>query len=151
MTVFKERVEHQEETPIEVPKIEIKSDELKGYEDKATDPITEEEKKLEIWEGLNKTKFINDYFDVKNTVDGDFALKMQTSVIDKFIKGELERKGYEKNIDNYKSVLEEIENEIGSNRLELFKRITKLTGYIKVLNKFTEAKRKKELYIQSDD
>jgi len=151
MTVFKERVEHQEETPTEVPKIEIKSDELKGYEDKATDPITEEEKKLEIWEGLNKTKFINDYFDVKNTVDGDFSLKMQTSVIDKFIKGELERKGYEKNIDNYKEILEEIENEIGSNRLELFKRITKLTGYIKVLNKFTEAKRKKELYIQSDD
>jgi len=148
--VFKTRtVESPVEPEIAQASQPIKSDELVGYETKTQDPLTVEEKKLEIWEGLNRRKFITEYFDIGN-IDGEFSLKMQTSVIDKYIRQELEEKGYEKNIENYKSVLSEIENEIGSSRLELFKRIEKLTNYAKLLNKMNELKKKKKLYISSD-
>jgi hypothetical protein len=126
------------------------SSELAGNETKATDEITVDEKTLEIWEGLNRRKYATEYFDIGN-IDGEFNLKMETAVIDKFIKGELETKKYEKNIDNWKEVLQEIENEIGSNRLELFTRIKKIVSYIRVLNKYRESKRRKEQFLNSNN
>jgi len=76
---------------------------------------------------------------------------MQTSVIDKYIKGELESRGYEKNIENYEKILQEIETEIGSDRLELFKRITKITQYAKALQRLNQAKALKEKFLNSID
>ena len=113
--------------------------------DKASEPLTKEEENLEIWEGLHRTKFVVDYFNIKEYAN-EFGLKMQTATIDKYIKGELENRKYEKNTENWKKVLGEIESEIGSNRLELFERIKKITGYIRALNRLNEAKKKKELY-----
>lgn len=150
--VFKTRIVEAPQIPEISPQAPqpTKSDKLSGNEAKATDPITEDEKNLEVWEGLNRRKFVTDYFDIGN-IDGEFNLKMDTAVIDKYIKQLIEEKGYEKNIDNYKSLLAEIENEIGSNRLEIFTRIKKLAGYAKVLNKINELKKKKKLYLPSDD
>lgn len=122
-----------------------KSDDLQGNETPTRNPLTEEEKTLDIWEGLNNCKYLSDYFKIK-AYEGEFSLKMQTSQIDKYIRAELETRGYEKNIDNYKKVLQEIESEIGSDRLETFKRITKITGYIRALKRLNEAKKRKELY-----
>ena len=76
---------------------------------------------------------------------------MQTSVIDKYIKGELESRGYEKNIENYEKILQEIETEIGSDRLELFKRITKITQYAKALQRLNQANALKEKFLNSID
>lgn len=76
---------------------------------------------------------------------------MPTSEIDKFVRAEMEERGFEKTIDNYQEVLREIEEEIGSSRLELFKRFTKLTGYIRAMAKFRKAKALKEKYIVSED
>lgn len=149
MTEFRTRQEpsQEPETAPQAPK-PLESDQLAGYEKKATEPLTPEEKKLDIWEGLNRRKFITEYFDIGN-IDGEFNLKMQTSQIDKFIRGELERLGHEKNTENYEKVLSEIEEEIGSSRLELFKRITKLTGYVRVLNRLAKDRADKEMYINS--
>jgi hypothetical protein len=147
--LFRVRTESPQEPEIDLqatPHREMVSDTLKGNEKKVGDPITEDEKKLDLWEGLNRTKFINDYFNIKNIVDADFSLKMQVSKIDKFIRRELEKKGYEKNIENYEAVLKEIEEEIGSSRLELFKRITKLAGYSDAVNRLNKAKELKEKY-----
>ena len=149
--VFRERVAPPVEPEIapQAP-IPLKSDELAGNERKLADPITEEEKKLDIWEGMNNRKFVTEYFNIGN-IDGEFNLKMDTSVIDKYIKAELENRKYEKNIDNWKAVLEEVEAEIGSSRMELFSRIKKIAGFIKAVNRLNEAKKKKELYAQSSD
>ena len=100
--VFKQRVEApvEPETAPQAPQPqELVSDSLRGNERKAGEILGSEEKKLEIWEGEHKRKFVTDYFDIGN-IDGEFNLKMDTSVIDKYIKGELENRKYEKNIDN---------------------------------------------------
>jgi hypothetical protein len=150
--IFKERVV---ESPVE-PEIalqrtepsDLPSDTLKGNERKVGDPLTEEQKILEIWEGEHKRKFVTEYFDIGN-IDGEFNLRMDTSVIDKYIKNELENRKYEKNTENWEKILQEIEMEIGSQRMELFSRIKKIVGYIKAVNRLEEAKKKKELYLSS--
>ena len=149
--VFRERVESPVEPEIapQAP-LEMKSDELAGNEKKVQDEPTNEEKKLDIWEGLWRKKYVNEYFDTHNTSD-DFTVKMPTSEIDKYVRSEIERLGYEKTTENYKKVLADIETEIGSDRLELFKRFTKITGYIRAVNKLNKAKALKEKYLNSID
>jgi len=117
-------------------------DKLQGNESPATDPLTVDEKNVEVWEGLNRTKFIEDHFNIKEYA-GEFPLKMQVSHIDKYIKNELSTREYEPNIDNYQKILQEIEEEAGSERLETFTRLKRISEYLKVLNKFESLKEKK--------
>lgn len=147
MEVFKTRTESTEEPEIapQAPR-PLESDELAGNETKASEPLSAEEKKVEIWEGMHNRKFVTEYFNIGN-IEGEFGLKMQTATIDKYIKQEIENKGYEKNIENYEKVLREIENEIGSSNLELFKRISKITNYIHALNRLYKAKALKDSYL----
>lgn len=146
MEVFKEKVQPKEEGDTIVKTTEVMPDALDGSETKLSEPLSAEEKKVEIWEGLNNRKYVTEYFDIGN-IEGEFGLKMQTSTIDKFIKGEIEKRGYENNIDNYEKILAEIEGEIGSSNLELFKRISKITNYIHALNKLYKAKALKDSYL----
>jgi hypothetical protein len=145
--IFRTRQEPPQEPEIalQAPSTQ-KSDELAGYEEKAQEELSEQESDLEIWEGLNRTKFINDFFDVR-AYEGEFNLKMQTATIDKYIKSELEKRGYQKNTENWKKIMSEIESEIGSDRMEKFKRINRITNYIKVLNKLYAAKELKNKYL----
>lgn len=112
---------------------------------KAQDEATMDEKQIEIWEGLNRTKFVNEYFDIK-AYEGEFNLKMQTSQINKYITSELESRSWEKSVDNWSKIMGEIEGEIGSKEMSVFDRISKITSYIRVLNKLNEAKKMKEKY-----
>lgn len=150
--VFKTRVEapvELETAPQSTKPQELQSDTLKGNETKVGEELDQEQLKLEIWEGEHRQKFITDYFGIKEYAE-EFGLKMQTSTIDKYIKSELEKRKYDKTIDNYKSILNEIETEIGSNRLELFTRIKKITGYVKAVSRLNDAKEKLKLYSPSD-
>jgi len=144
--IFRTRRPEAPDAPQAPPQsLELKSDKLAGNEGKMQEPETMDEKTLDIWEGLHRRKYATEYFDIGN-IDGEFNLKMETSIIDKYIKGELESKEYEKNTDNWKAILSEIEKEIGSDRMELFSRIKKIVGYIKVLNKLRQTKSLKEKY-----
>jgi hypothetical protein len=122
-----------------------KSDSLNGNELLAKDPETPEERNIEIWEGLNRRKYAVDYFNVRETAE-EFMVKMPVAEINKFIMAELKSRDYAMTVDNYKSLLAEIEGEIGSDKLELFKRFNKLTGYIRAINKLNKAKELKEKY-----
>ena len=126
----------------------IPSDTLQGNEGKMGEELTVDEKTLDIWEGMHHRKYATEYFNLGN-IDGEFNLKMETSVIDKYIKGELDNRKYEKNINNWQEILSEIEKEIGSERMELFSRIKKIVGYIKIVNKYNEFKHKKDSYLNS--
>ena len=77
-------------------------------------------------------------------------IKMPTSEIDKYIRSELEKLGYEKTTENYKKILAEMESEIGSDRLELLKRFQKITGYIRAINKLYKARELKARYLITD-
>jgi hypothetical protein len=147
--VFRERVESPLEPEIapQAPK-PFEETPVPSGEVKAQESATADEKQIEIWEGLNRRKYISEYFNIK-AFEGEFNLKMQTSQIDKYIRGEIEKNGFEKSIGNYEKVLRELEAEIGSDRLETFKRISRLTGYIAALNRLNKAKETKERYLNS--
>lgn len=100
---------------------------------------------LEVWETEGKKKYVNEYFDTHKTA-GAFIVKMPIGIIDKFVRGELEDRKYEKTTANFRTILEEIEREIGSEKLTLFERLNKLTGYIKAFNRMRDAKKKLGAY-----
>ena len=99
---------------------------------------------LTDWETENG-KYGLEIFNIKE-IANEFPLKVNFSIIDKYIKSEIESRNYEKNTENYQKILEEIESEIDTTRLESFTRLQKLASYIKVLNKLNEAKKLKEKY-----
>ena len=122
-----------------------KSEEIPVGAKKAQEPETLDEKNIEIWEGLHRTKYVAEYFNTKE-FEGEFNVKMLTSQVDKYVKSQLEERGYEKNTENWNKVIQEIESEIGSENLELFKRLQKITGYINVVNRLSKLKTLKEKY-----
>lgn len=145
---FRTRIEAPQESEIDLrptPPRDLPSDTLEGFETKASDPLTKEQLNLDIWEGEHKTKYITEFFNIKEYAE-EFNLKMQTSVIDKYIKGELEKRQYEKNTENWEKILQEIEEEIGSKPMELFSRIKKIVGYINVVNRLKKLKDLKDSY-----
>lgn len=101
----------------------------------------EAENNLEFWEKEHHKKYINECLDTHNLYN-DFGFKMQISQIDKYVRNEMEERKYANTRDNYKSILDEIEEEIGSSRLGLSERLRKLSGYTKALNKLKESKKK---------
>ena len=139
---FKTKVEPQVEAPIEKKETTGVIEDTDGI-DKAGD---KDQLKLGLWEAEKGHKFAENYFDVRNIVAEDKIVKMQVGQIDKHIKGLLESKGMEKSINNYTHILTQIEMEIGSIRLESFKRLQKITGYINIINKINKLKELKEQY-----
>jgi|GEM_PF-3049992 len=102
-------------------------------------------KELQAWESENKKKFSIDYFNAKE-LSAEFNTKMLISKVDKFIKEELKDKKYAETTDNYKKLLEEIENYLGSSNMELYTRLNKITAYINIINKEKALKKLKETY-----
>jgi len=100
---------------------------------------------LELWETESKKKYVSEYFDTHN-ISSDFSVKMSLGAIDKFVRAELESRGYDKTTENYRAIMKEVEEEIGSSRLELFKRFGKITGYLRVLQRLRDAKQKLGAY-----
>ncbi|HHE45925.1 MAG TPA: hypothetical protein ENL05_01060 [Candidatus Moranbacteria bacterium] len=142
MSVFREKVEPKEETEPEkkeTPDVIDKTDGLKPTEDK-------EPNDLEVYETEKGHKFAEKYFDVRNVVAGDKIVRMEIGMIDKYIKNEIKKKGLANTVDNYSHLIHLIEAELGSERLETYKRIKKIIGYIKVLDKFNKLKELKENY-----
>lgn len=147
--VFKTRVEPTV-TPETVPQapLEVKTDNLAGNESKTQDEALSEEKTLDIWEGLNRRKYGEDYFDIRN-IAHEFPLKAQLGFIDKWIKSEIESKGYEKNIENYQKIISEIETELGTSPFDPYKRLQKIFSYLQVVKKISELNSRKEKYKNS--
>lgn len=106
---------------------------------------TSEKVPLEVWEFENKSKVLAQEFGIKNIAE-TFEAKMNIGKIDKYIKGQMEERGYDKNVENYKSVLAELEGEIDSKRLSPFLRMNKIINLIGILTrKSNEEKKLKEL------
>lgn len=114
------------------------------------DKIGNEEnfEKLELWEGEKNKKYVNEYFNTHN-IAHDFMWKMPLAQIDKYIREEMDSREYEKTTTNYKDILREIETEIGSEKLQLYKRLQKIAQYIQVSKKFRAIREKKESFRQS--
>lgn len=143
--VFRERVAPVESAPIDKTEISSATNKESHAIVKETEVDHEFRTNLEAWETEGKKKYVNEYFDTHN-IASDFSAKMLLGTIDKFVRAEMDEKKYDKTIDNYKQILQDIESEIGSDRLELFERFKKLTGYIKALSRLREIKKKLGAY-----
>ena len=143
-----ESSETQENAPLRV--VDIKSDELAGFETKLENPTKSEEETLDIWEGLHSRKFGEDYFNIRE-ISHTFPIKAEFSYIDKMIKAEMTEKGLEMNTKNYQDFLAGIENEIGTDVLDTYKRINRIFQYLRTLQKYKEIKAKKDAFKSMSD
>lgn len=101
---------------------------------------------IDLFETEKGHKLTEDIFDIREIIIEDKVVKMQSGMIDKHIKQTLEDWGWDKTTENYRAVLDKIESTIGSSQMELYKRLQKITGYIKVMNKLKKAKQLKKQY-----
>lgn len=144
MEAFRQKIISQE-APQEAPK-KTEITPTKDLAEPTSEPLKEKDSlSLDVWEGEHKRKYGVDYFDIRN-IAHEFPLKANFGVVDKFIKVELENKGYSKTPENYVAVLKQIEQEIGTERMETFKRLQRISDYIKVISKYRALKVKKEQF-----
>lgn len=148
-TIFRERVTEEPVTPViqEVPeeKGAPLDPNVAGLKD-VGDTIDS----LAIWESEKGKRFIDEVFNTHIT-GSEFLIKMPTSEIDKYIRGELDERGFEKTTKNYREILQDIERQIGSDKLSLMKRFTKITGYIRIINKIKKARELQKKYLFNDN
>lgn len=146
--VFRERQEEIVEP--EAPKEERETPNLiEGREDGAVKDknAIEEVKKpspLEEWE-IEHGKYGLEFFNIKE-IAGEFPLKVQFSVVDKYIKGLLQ--GGEMTPGRYQEAIDNIEKEIGSAKLGVYERLKKLADYVRIVGKMDELKKKREQFLK---
>jgi len=137
-----ESSQEPETAPSEVLPADLKDD---GNRDKAITGEPElKENSLEKWE-ISNGKYGAEYLGIKETIK-EFPYNAQFSQIDKYIKAEMEERGYDKTPKAWQDILAEIEGEIKSSKLNAIERLKKVTNYIKVLQKMRELKKKRESY-----
>ena len=98
---------------------------------------------LEHWE-LQNGKYGLSYLGIQNIGD-TFPLKMQFGQLDKYIKAEIAERGLDATPESWQNILKEIEDEIGTDK-NAYKRLEKLSNYLKVLNKIKALKKLQEKY-----
>ena len=129
--------------PQEVKLLEL-TDSGNREEAVTSEPEFKPQDTLDMWE-KNNGQYGLEYLGIKE-IAKDFTQKMQFSTLDKYIKAEMDERGYDKTPKNWQDILGEIENEIGSKGLSAYDRLKKLNNYVKVLQKFKAAKKLKESY-----
>lgn len=145
---FRERQEAPEEVAT-TPESRETPNLIEGREDGAVkdkNAIEEVEKPspLEEWE-IEHGKYGLEFFNIKE-IAGEFPLKMQFSVVDKYIKGLLQ--DGEMTPGRYQEAIDNIEKEIGSSKLGVYERLKKLADYVRIVGKMDELKKKREQFLK---
>ena len=102
------------------------------------------ENTLENWEVQNG-KYGLAYLGIKE-IGKTFPLNAQFSIIDKYIKGEMEANGYDKTPAKWQEILSELETEIGSSKLNAYERLKKLSAFVNIIKKQKALTEKRKLY-----
>lgn len=144
-TTFRERIV---EKPEPVPET---SPEVKGIVDKPDELNihSEDSNSLENWE-IENGKYGLEYMGIKE-IGKTFPLNAQFGEIDKYIKSELEARGYDKSPAKWQEILKELETEVGSEKLDSYERLKKIVSLIRIIKKQNELKSKRELYTHFKD
>ncbi len=148
-SIFREKVETTSENQVNNSLSKQTIEEV-GTPLRPEDKIGSEEdfEDLALWEGEKNKKYVNEYFNTHN-IAHEFMWKMPLAQIDKYIREEMDSREYEKTKTNYRDILNEIESEIGSEKLQLQKRLQKIAQYIQVSRKYRAIREKKESFRQS--
>lgn len=113
-------------------------------EDAESTPRELKPSSLSDWETVNG-KYGLAYLGIKN-IASTIPVKFNFSTVDNFIKAELEVKGYDQTPESWQNVLKELEEELGTSKLDAIERLQRLANYIKVVKKYREIKAKKESF-----
>lgn len=140
-TIFRGRVE-SEESPIQGTPVKETQNIAEGKEDVAISGEIPERDQLSDWETTNG-KYGAEYLGIRE-ISKQFPYNAQFGLLDKYINEELSERGLKRTTEGYQSILSEIENEIGSGKLDTFERLKRLSDYVRVMKKFREAKKKRE-------
>ena len=103
-----------------------------------------QESPLDMWE-LQNGKYGAEYLGIKE-ISKQFPYNAQFSILDKYIKSELEERGYDKTPEHWQDVLAEIEGEIQTSKLNAIDRLKKLSNYVRILQKLNAVKKMKEQF-----
>jgi hypothetical protein len=130
---------------IESEKIEVpeKPAEVTGIVEKKEEFFVESDN-LENWE-TNNGKYGLAYLGIEE-IGKTFPLNTQFGIVDKYIKAELEERGYDKTTARWQEVLKELETEFGTDKLNAVERLKKLAQMVNIIKKQKEFNKKRELY-----
>lgn len=132
--VFRERIKPAE-TPIETSSISL--EEGVSGADKLVRPLAENE--------TESGKYILDLFDIQAT-HKEMPTKIQFNTLNKYVREQLGERNWEDNKKNWQTILSEIENEIGTVRLETSERMKRIFDYIQIKKKYNEIKKRMDSY-----
>lgn len=99
---------------------------------------------LEDWETRNG-KYGIEFFGIKE-IAGQVPYRLYFGTIDGYIKSEIASRGLERSPSSWQEILSEMENEIGSTKLDVYSRLKRLSEYALVLKRYRAAKEKKEAF-----
>lgn len=145
--VFREKLEIPEDaTAAEMEEIILQNDDIQGATkaSEESDEPKERPNALSNWE-LQNGRYGVELFGIKEVV-GEFPYKMQFGAIDNWIKAEIAERGLEPSPKAYQRLLEELESETGTEDIDVYEKMKKLSEYIKVIKKYREIKKKKESF-----
>ena len=144
-TVFRRKVEEEPETkpePRDTPNL------TEGREDGAlqdADSVDEvpRPEPLDEWE-IRNGKYGHEYFGIKELAN-EFPLKANFGVIDKYVR-ELITESGQITPEAWQKVVDDMENEIGTRKLNPYDRIKRLAEYVKVMHKIRTLNAKKRMF-----
>lgn len=134
-TVFREKIEPVAETTAETTPVSLE-DGVLGSEH----PV----KPMDEYETASG-EYILELFDLKQT-HKEMPTKIQFNSLNKYVRDQLTERGWEDNKKNWQSILSEIENEIGTVRLETSERMKRIYEFLMVKKKYKEVKEKMDSY-----
>lgn len=142
-TTFRIASQEPETTPYEPEKVELTDS---GNYDKALSerPDLSSQSELDKWE-IQNGKYGLEYLGIKE-IAKEFPYSADFSIVDNYIKGSLEERGYDKTPGRWQEVLNEIENEIGSKDLNAIERLKRIAQYVKVAKKISDLKKQRDSF-----
>ncbi len=112
-------------------------------EDKESIPHEPTASSLEEWETLHG-KYGLEFMGIKE-IGKTFPLSMQFNQVDKYIKAEIKERGLDATPKAWQDILSELEGELGKEK-DSYKRLQKLSDYLKVLSKIKALEKLKDSY-----
>ena len=146
--VFREKIEEVvevEKTPQSVETPNLIDEKIDGALRDA-DAVEESKPDSELtkWE-IKNGKYGIEFFGI-NEIAKTFPISAQFGIIDNYIKEQITENNYDETPTRYQTILDSIEQEIGSAKLNIYDRLKRLSEYVKVMKKMEHIKKLKESY-----
>jgi hypothetical protein len=150
MEPFRTRVESSPEvqSPLTTGPVQP---EAKSVEARTNEYAGDVVERIDVYETERGHKYAEDFFGIRELCAGDWKTRMDMSRIDKYVKNEIQTKGYDSTITLYKNIINDLEERIGSKNLPATKRLQKLVTYIGILQKVDRATALKRRFLGGDE